>query len=510
MFVAGNPSGNHCRPDKQQANHLENNMKKSSSILLLVISFLTFSSAIAQTPFQNDTARKIAELAQANSDLGMFSGTVLVAKNGNVIYAEAFGEANKDHHLLNKLETRFNTGSIGKTITAVAVMQLVQDGKLRLSDTLGKFYPECPFAKKDTITIYHLLTHTSGLGDYLEHGDYLSKKATYRSIGDALPLIFDQKPSFPPGEKFKYSNSGFYLLGGIVQKASGMPYREYIRERIFKPSGMTESDLAPEDEVLENRAIGYSQNFDGTFTANILTVPTPCPAGGLRCSAKDLLKFDRALREEVLLSESVKQVMFTPSAISPTKACGWEAKDFFGERFNGHSGGADGVEAYFYRFLDSGYTVIVLSNYHNGAEELTSNIMNLLFDKPYSIPTKVDANFRLGYRLQKENKLREAAVVLERNLANNPPHLFSLFFSGNIRIRGKFEIEKAVDYLDRFLRLAGKNDFPPATLVWEQKATAFELLGRQAEAIAALEKSLKLDPQNPSALERLKKIKGDK
>jgi len=462
----------------------------------------------AQMSFHDDISQKIAELAKANADLEMFSGTLLVAQNGAVIYEAAFGEANKDHHVPNKLETRFNIGSIGKTITAVAIMQLVQEGKLKLSETLGKFYPECPFPEKDSITIYNMLTHTSGLGDYLEHKDYLGRVSELHFVDDALPMIFDQKPSFSAGEQYQYSNTGFYLLGGIIQKVSGMPYREYIRERIFKPCGMNESDLVSEDKVLENRAIGYTQNADGSFTANILTIPAPCPAGGLRSSAGDLLKFDQAFKNEVLLSDSMKQVMFTPATLSPTKACGWEVKEFAGEHYIGHSGGADGVEAFFYRFIDSGYTVIVLSNYHNGAEELTSNIMNILFNQPYSAPTKVDANFRLGYRLQGENKLKEAALVLDRNLNGNPPHLLSLFFSANIRIRGKFEVGKAVDYLDQFLRMAGENDFPPPTVVWEQKARAFQMLGRETDAIHALEKLLELDPQNQSALEKLKKIKG--
>jgi CubicO group peptidase (beta-lactamase class C family) len=464
----------------------------------------------AQGQSGDETARKIATLTKAHAELEMFSGTVLVARNGEVVYAGAFGEANKDHRVPNKLETRYNIGSIGKTVTAVAVMLLIQEGKLQLTDTLGKFYPECPFAEKDVITIRHLLTHTSGLGDYLEHKDYKARLATLRSVADRLPLIYEQKPSFPAGERFEYSNSGMVLLGGIIEKIAGIPYREFIRQRIFVPCGMTASGIVQEEEVLPDRAVGYTQNADGSFTANILVIPAPFSDGGLRTSAGDLLRFDQALKGDMLLSSQSKQVMYTPSPQRETYACGWEVKEFSGQRYVGHSGGADGVEAFFYRFIDSGFTVIVLSNYHNGAEELTSSIMSLLFDThyTYSLPTVADANFRLGYRLQGENMLQDAARVFARNLAADPPHLLSLFFAANVRIRGGFEVEAAIGYLDRYLRLAGKDVFPTPAMAWEQKGNAYRKLGKTKEAIQAYVRVLKFDPGNTYARDRLKELRG--
>jgi len=477
---------------------------KPGSVFFLILLLACAWNAHAQ-PADNTTT-KIAELANAHAGLEMFSGTVLVAKHGEVIYAGAFGEANKDHHVPNKSNTRYNIGSIGKTFTAVAIMQLVQDGTLRLSNTLGEFYPECPFAEKETITIHHLLTHTSGLGDYLEHEDYRARLASLHSITDALPMVFDQQPDFPPGGGFQYSNSGFLLLGGIIEKVSGITYGEFIRDRIFLPCGMTESGIVQEDEILLDRAIGYTQNADGSFTSNVRIIPAAFSAGGLRTSAGDLLKFDQALKNDDLLSGQSKKTMFAPSPQRSTYACGWEVKDFSGQHYVGHSGGADGVEAFYYSFIDSEYTVIVLSNYHNGAEDLTSGIMNLLFDKPYSLPTAADANFRLGYRMQQENMLRDAATVLARNLASDPPHLLSLFFAANVRIRGGFEIETAVDYLDRYLRLAGKDDFPPPAVVWAQKGSACQKLGRREDAIRAYEKSLQLDPQNDGIRKKMDKL----
>jgi CubicO group peptidase (beta-lactamase class C family) len=476
-------------------------------VRILFLAGLIVLSLAARASVAADTARKIADLAEAHSRLEMFSGTLLVAEKGKVIYAAAFGLADKDHRVPNTLKTRYNIGSIGKAFTAVGIMQLAEEGKLRLTDTLGRYYPECPFPEKDSITVHHLLTHTSGLGDYLEHREYRARMGGLRSVDDALPLIFDQKPDFAPGERFRYSNSAFRLLGGVIERASGLSYREYLRWRIFEPCGMTESDLAREDEVLADRAIGYTQNANGAFTSNVLVIPPPCPAGGLRTSVGDLLLFDRALRDGRLLSGEATRTMLTPSPRRATYACGWEVKEYDGHSYVGHSGGADGVEAFFYRFLDPEYTVIVLANYHNGAEELASGILALLFDKPYSLPTVADANFRLGYRMQGENMLREAAAVFARNLGSDPPHLLSLFFAANVRIRGGFEVEKAIEYLDRFLQLAGPADFPPPSMVWEQKANAYRKLGLKPEAIRALEKALELDPQNVNLREQLEKLR---
>ena len=171
-----------------------------------------------QSQSRDGTATKIAELAGAYAGLEMFSGVVLVAQRGDTIYSEAFGEANKDYHVPNRPGTRYNIGSIGKTFTAVATMLLVEDGSLSLSDTLGKFYPECPFADRDTITVHQLLTHTAGLGDYMEHESYKARLASLHSIADVLLLVFEQQPVSPPGERFQYSNSGFLLLGGIIER----------------------------------------------------------------------------------------------------------------------------------------------------------------------------------------------------------------------------------------------------------------------------------------------------
>lgn len=488
-------------------------------LFILTVVFASYSfkdrNAINDTVREQPSAstdsliRKISDLVEAHANLDMFSGIVLVAKNGDVIYEKAFGEANKDYNVKNQLKTRYNIGSIGKTFTAVSIMQLVETGKINLSDPISKYLPEFPFPAGDTITIEHLLTHSSGLGDYLEHEDYICRIATIREISDALPLVYDQKPEFKAGEKFQYSNSGFLLLGAIIENVSGLSYPEYLTKNIFEPLGMTESSITYENEVLPNRAIGYTKNWDSTYTANVLLVPAACSAGGLRTTAEDLLKFDQALYGSKLLSEESKIKMFTPSNNRSKYGFGWEIKEYNGKKFVGHSGGSDGVEAYFYRFIDAGYTIITLSNYDGCNGWVCSDIEAILFGNDYTLPTISDANFTLGYSLMQKKMYYEAVKVFANNINNDNPHLMSLYLSSYCRIKGEFELNEAIIDLDKYIQLADEETIFPEYDAWNNKGSAFLMLDKTEEAIQCFEKALELDSQNAKALKSLKEIKNE-
>lgn len=175
-------------------------MKRSRMLWLL---FVLLSCLTTHGQEWGSIGQEIEVLVRAHSELDMFSGTVLVAKNGEVIYSGAFGEANKDSLVPNRLNTRHSIGSIGKTITAVAIMQLEEAGRLQLTDPLSKYLPDCPFREKDTIKIHHLLTHTSGLGDYFDHESFPARMDSLRGIKDVLPLVYEQKPDFPAGTRFQ-------------------------------------------------------------------------------------------------------------------------------------------------------------------------------------------------------------------------------------------------------------------------------------------------------------------
>lgn len=457
------------------------------------------------TPMHNN----IEALVKRHAELDLFSGTVVVAHHGKILYSGAYGDANKDHRTPNRLDTSYNIGSIGKTFTGVAVMQLVEAGKLRLDDKLAKFLPEFPFPEKDAITIQQLLNHSSGLGDYMEHEDYKRKMPDIKTIADILPLIYAQKPQFEPGARFGYSNSGMVVLGAIIEKLSGLSYSDYLRRHIFEPAAMPDSRLAQEHEVLANRSIGYAMTPNGAYLANVRDVMPASADGGLRTTADDLLHFDQALYGDKLLNANSRQQMFTPVGPAPFYASGWFTKSIGGHRAVGHGGGAPGINAEFRRYLDDGYTLIVLSNYDMGATPLADEIEKALFGLPYVLPTRTDADFARAQQFMGTDETLAALRIFDRLTSAEQPHVPSLYMSARLRIIGKMEIEKALSSLTRYIELAGAEAQPPLAAAWWRKGNAYELLGKVADARKCYEQSLALDPNNEEAKLALAKLNGN-
>ena len=330
-----------------------------------------------------ELAAEIDQVMSEFVELDLFSGTVLVAKGGVPVYARAFGEANKDHHVANTLETRFNIGSIGKTLTGTAIMQLVDRGEVELEAAVARYLEDFPYG--DTIRIHHLLSHTSGMFNYMAHPEYRARMTSLRRIDDFLPLIYDQHLVFEtPGERFAYSNSGIVVLGAVIEKVSGMPYEEFIAKNILGPAGMTSTGINFWDEVVPNRAMGYTRSLSGRFTAAIYQVPPACADGGLETTVLDLLRFDRALTGEILLTAEAKKKMYTPNL--DDYGYTWTILERNGRKSISHGGGAPGVSAMFLRFPDDDVTIIVLSNYSGAAFDPSRAIEAVVFGEEFESP----------------------------------------------------------------------------------------------------------------------------
>lgn len=478
-------------------------IKKTIHLVALAAVVLITSPAGA-TAKQEQFARIVSDYGR----LDLFSGTVLVAKEGKVIYSGAVGQANKDYRIANALDTSYNIGSIGKTFTAVAIMQLADAGKLAVSDPLGKFLPAYLTPDKKEITLAQLLNHSSGLGNYMAHKDYPTKMHELRDINDVLPLIADEKPVFPAGERFAYSNSGMVLLGAVIEKVSGVPYPAYLRQRIFEPLGMRHSGIVQEDEILPQRSLGYTKTAKGGYLSNVAQIPPAFSDGGLRTTAADLLKFDAALRGNQLLSAASKAAMFLPSGPDPSYGYGWESKAVHGIRFVGHNGGAPGINAEFRRYPATGYALIVLSNYSHGAEGMVDQLEGALFDRAYEPPTQADVNFRLATDLQDSGDAAAAVAVLDRNRNANPPHLLSLYSAARNRVMARVEPQRAIDDLKRYVTLAPKEAQPTPAAAWWRMGNAYEQMNDKAEAIKCYEQALLLDPRMPQPRMDLDKLNG--
>jgi CubicO group peptidase (beta-lactamase class C family) len=308
----------------------------------------------------------VKKLAAADA----FSGTVLIAKNGEAVYKAAFGEANKDFSVPNRIDTKFNLGSMNKMFTGVAIAQLVEKGKLSYDDPLSKFIPDFPNAEAaKKITIKHLLTHTSGLGGYFSPRFWDKSRANLRTVDDMMALVREDEKdvSFEPGSRWQYSNTGMLVLGKVIEVASGQSYFDYVRENIYKPAGMVNSDTYELDRINKNLAVGYHKRFTDEGVAwsnNIFShVMRGGPQGGGYSTVEDLLRFDKALRSGKLVSAETFRLLTTPKpeVNSPRYGYGFFAVVDGGP--TGHSGGFEGISSDLRMHLASGWTVIVMSNY---------------------------------------------------------------------------------------------------------------------------------------------------
>ncbi len=340
-----------------------------------------YAAARAPSIGGGELARHVDQYMHGLAQADLFSGVVLIAKDGAPIIQRGYGVADVSDRRPFTVDTSFDLASIGKLFTVVSIMQLVERGKLRLTDTVSRHVPELPRAVGDRITISQLLDHSSGLGELGPTLDSAMKKAA--SVSEMIRLFTDTTLSFSPGASFQYSNRGFVILGAIVERASGQRYTDYVNEHIFRLAGMTRTGLFAADALPADRARRYTRypTLRSPFTpgARVEFNPkddlAPGPHGGAYSTAHNLLQFSRALSRGMLISAA------TLAAITPPpdgRAKGFDAGGEGRARYYGHGGGAPGMSSVFRVFPDAGYTLIVLSNYDAGANISGAYLSSLL------------------------------------------------------------------------------------------------------------------------------------
>lgn len=296
----------------------------------------------------------------------LFSGAVLVAKDGKTVFAQAYGLADREKKTPNTLKTRFRLGSMNKMFTAVATLQLVQSGKLDLKAPFGNYltdYPNKDVASK--VTIEQMLSHTGGTGDIFGP-EFDKNRLELKTLHDYVKLYGNRGPEFEAGSRWKYSNYGFLLLGVIVERVSGQSYYDYVRDHIFKPAGMTATASEPEDQVVADRSVGYMRP-DGTgWQRNTDTLPyRGTSAGGGYSTVEDLLKFATALQTNKLLNPQYTEMLTTGKVETPgggKYAYGFQDATVNGNRCFGHGGGAPGMNGELKICPGPGYVIAVLAN----------------------------------------------------------------------------------------------------------------------------------------------------
>ena len=326
-------------------------------------------------------ARSLALLAKG-CEAGVFSGAVLVARGDDVVAQGACGLANRRYDVANTVETRFNLGSMNKMFTAVAVMQLVEAGRVNLDDPLSEYADESwlsgDISRK--IKIRHLLTHTSGLGDFLSDTFEESSRLKFRAVVDFKPLVRGSSLAFEPGTDFRYSNTGMLLLGQVIETVSGEDYFAYVREHLFMPAGMADTDSWPMDEPQPNLAMGYQFAPDTPFGWRENTfehVFRGTPAGGGYSTIGDLHRFARALETDRLISAGSRAFLWRDRPPNDYGA-GFTVSQSAAGRVIGHDGVFPGISSQLDIYPDRGWVVVVLGNQDAASAGLGAAIRGLV------------------------------------------------------------------------------------------------------------------------------------
>jgi CubicO group peptidase (beta-lactamase class C family) len=327
---------------------------------ILVVFFVFVANPLSG--FASDALDRIDALLARYQELGLFNGSALVADHGRVVIKKGYGLANMEWGIANTPDTRFRLGSITKQFTATLIMQLVEQGKIDLSAPVTRYLPDYPARTGDRITIHHLLNHTSGIVGYTEIPAFgVTVRNPYAPAKFVDEFFAKLDLLFEPGTKFSYSNSGFFLLGVILEKVTGQPYERLLRERIFLPLAMNDSGYDSTQPLLSKRAAGYDKRFDGSYANTAyLDMTQPFAAGSLYSTVEDLYRWDQALYADTVLSAKSKERMFTPGLSD--YGYGWTITKKGGVTTIEHGGGINGFNTFITRNPDSKRLTVLLNN----------------------------------------------------------------------------------------------------------------------------------------------------
>jgi CubicO group peptidase (beta-lactamase class C family) len=351
----------------------------ASAFLLIFTLYLT-DACRAQ-----DTAR-MEQVIQSYVTDKKFMGSVLVARDGQIILNKGYGYANLEWQIPDSPETKFRLGSITKQFTAACILLLEERGKLKTDDPVKKYMPDAP-AAWDKITIYNLLTHTSGIPNFTSFPDYHASEATPTTPEKLVARFRDKPLDFQPGEKWSYSNSGYVLLGYLLEKISGQSYQTFVEENIFKPLGMHDSGYDSNSAIILHRASGYSPSPNGPENAGYIDMSIPLSAGALYSTTHDLLLWEQGLFGGKLLSPASLQKMTTP--FKDDYACGLMVHTVDGHKKIEHGGGIEGFNTELAYYPDDKLTMIVLANLNGGAPgDIAAKLGSIVHGEKVVLPSE--------------------------------------------------------------------------------------------------------------------------
>jgi CubicO group peptidase (beta-lactamase class C family) len=461
-----------------------------------------------QAALAQDHAAKINEVLTLANKYRMFNGSALVAENGKVIYKGGIGMANMEWGIPNAADTKFRLGSITKQFTATLTLQLVEQGKIKLDGKISDYLPDYRKDIGEKVTIHHLLTHTSGIPSYTGlPGFFANVSRNPYKVADFVKQYASGNLEFEPGTKFSYNNSGYFLLGAVIERVTGKSYEQAVKEMIFDKVGMKDTGYDRHDVLLEKRASGYSRTANGYANAAYLDMSIPYAAGSLYSTVEDLYLWDQALYTDKLLTPQSKELMYKP--FLEEYAYGWIiTKASF--KLNDqpvpvitHDGGINGFTTTIVRFPREKHLIVLLDNTGSpNLAQLSDKLAKILYGQPYDPPKMSIASV-----IEKtiSEKGIDAAVAEYRELKAkqsatydfSEPQLNSLGY----RLMQRGKLKEAVEIFK-----LNVDAYPQAFNPYDSLAEAYMNLNERELAITNYKKSLELNPKNTGAIENLKKL----
>jgi CubicO group peptidase (beta-lactamase class C family) len=420
-----------------------------------LVSVITVFQLAAGTPDNKELIAQFDKLLSTAFAPDKPGATVLVARKGEILYQKAIGLANVELGTPMKTDNVFEIGSITKQFTAVAVLMLLEEGKLSLDDDITRFLPDYP-THGHHISIHHLLTHTSGIKSYTELEKWTKEWRRDFTPQEMIDFFKDEPMTFAPGEKYAYNNSAYFILGYVIEKASGMTYEDFIEQRIFTPLGMTNSRYGHKDEITPNRAAGYSSGV-GVVNAPYLSMTQPYAAGSIMSTVGDLYRWNTAVHQYKLVSKSTLEKAFTDYTLNNGDKIGygygWGISDIQGSLSWEHSGGIFGyVSNGIYLPKEDLYIAILCNHDEQNVGELSTRMAALALGKPFpadmpaiSLKTEELDRYCGTYKFEDDS---------ERTISREGSFLYSLRTGSPTRFKiipyapGKFYYENSLSAIE--------------------------------------------------------------
>lgn len=346
-----------------------------------------------KSPQQSDDfARRADEYLNQELKAERFMGSVMMARSNNVLFVKGYGLANREHDIPNGPHTKFRIGSIAKQFTAICILKLQEQGRLNLDDPVSKFVENSP-EHWSKINIRHLLAHSSGIPNYTGLPNHFRIRKLYWPPEKMIERFRDKPLEFNPGEKFNYSNSGYFLLGYIVQKSSGIRYEDYLDATILNPLGMVNSGYDRFERILLHRAMGYSHDGIEWKNSAYIDMSVPFAAGALYSTVEDFFLWYQCWREHKILSESSWKAMTTPAPNARgLGGFGIIVSEQFGHKALEHGGGINGFRSFMSWFPDADLFICAFGNTDSARSDVVGkNLAAIAFGKPIVPPKQRNA-----------------------------------------------------------------------------------------------------------------------